>query len=95
MIWNWNNGVWQNNEDSWIKEFIIIGAKKEDINIYIEGGYLIVSFDGNSYSSIVFHKTSIPDSVKKEDVSSTYEAGVLKVAVKKPDSFRSQKIPIG
>lgn len=88
-----NYQTWETKENSWEREWIVIGADKDDIEIAIENKTLIVKFDGNDYTSAFNHVVNIPDGITTNDISSVYEAGVLTVIVQKPKDFR-QRIPI-
>lgn len=82
------SGVWQETDEAYEKEFIIIGAKKEDIDVSVEQGsmpMLRVSFEGNQYNDAINEGTRLPSGTSEKDVSSTYNSGVLTVTVKKAE----------
>lgn len=94
LSWIFNYGqTWQVNDDKIERDFIIVGADKEDIKISVSGSLLYILFDGNDYTGRVEHKWRLPDGVSAKDVSSKYEAGVLTVSIQKPKDFE-HKIPI-
>jgi HSP20 family protein len=68
------------------------GRQKKDFNISLEGERLSVSLNkqeekGNSFAqSSLNYAWKTPSGTTSEDVFATYEAGILKILVNKPES---------
>lgn len=87
----------EETEKSFNIELAIPGMKKEDINVELENGLLIISaekeetkeesekkFTRKEYSYNSFKRSfTLPENVKEEDIVAEYDKGILKLVVPK------------
>ena len=73
------------NEDSYELSFILPGFKKDDININIEDGVLIVSstVEKDDFKQSFENRYQISDDVNVEDINAKMEDGILTLKIGK------------
>lgn len=100
--------VWE-TEDEIVYAFDLPGIPEEKISVEFEDGMLTVSAERERKQEVsedryyrferrygTFSRTiGLPQGVKEEDISATYENGVLEVHVKKPEETKPRRIQIG
>jgi HSP20 family molecular chaperone IbpA len=74
---------WDAKEDKYILTITIPGAKKEDIDVSLNGQYISISYPGGEFAYKFSYRYKMPYELKSEYVSATCEAGVLTVEVAK------------
>jgi HSP20 family protein len=100
--------VWE-TENDYVYAFDLPGIPEEEISVEFEDGMLTVSAErerpdqseGDRFYRYErrfgsFSRTlGLPQGVKDEDVSASYENGVLEIHVRKPEVVKPRKIQIG
>ena len=73
------------NEDNYELSFVLPGFKKEDININIEDGVLIISskVEKDDFKQSFENRYQIPEDVDTEKINASMEDGILKISVGK------------
>ena len=76
------------------------GVNREDINVEVVDGYLTIEAtrktkEGDSEESFRFSRSvSLPDTVRADGISATYENGVLSVTLPKREEAKPRKISV-
>ena len=77
------------NGDEYIIKMNIPGVKKEDVKVFLEKGYLTVSYVSSSRGEHTFYSSKsqksffVGNNVKKEDIEASVEDGILTVTIAK------------
>lgn len=74
------------NSDSFQIELAIPGRKRDQIDVKVENGYLIVSSEAQKESDSLWQRDeyhyvySLPSGVKEEEIKASYVDGILKIS---------------
>lgn len=79
----YNQPRWDTDEDKYVLTITIPGAKKEDIDVSLNGQHISISYPGGEFAYKFSYRYKMPYELKSKDVSATCEAGVLTVEVAK------------
>ncbi|MBK1878469.1 Hsp20/alpha crystallin family protein [Pelagicoccus mobilis] len=92
---------WYEQGDGYLARLDLPGARKEDISLEIEDGYLKVTAtrkfesDDKQGSSFEYSKSfNVPEDVDAEKISATYEDGVLSLNLPKGEKAKPRQISV-
>lgn len=92
---NYNSFIDQ-NDTAYLIEISLPGFNKEDINIELQGNYLILSYDGieNKWKSKFKNTYKLSEIINDSDISAKFNNGILIVSINKNKLNTIKKITI-
>jgi HSP20 family protein len=96
----------EENEKEYLLSLDLPGCSKDNVKIELHEGELIVSGERTEehkgkhktkerYYGMFERRFSLPVGVKEDKVKATFDNGVLKITVEKPEETKAKLIPIG
>ena len=89
--------LYEDNDNAYVRADLP-GVNREDINVEVVDGYLTIEAtrktkEGDNEEAFRFSRSvSLPESVRSDGISATYENGVLSVTLPKREETKPRKI---